>query len=162
MPRPEAIDVPVPGLMCFGCSASNQYGLQLNFFKRGHQVFTEFTPSEFLQGWFGAVHGGVLSTLIDELANFTVAGLLRRIGVTRDLQVHFRRPLYVNEPITMVGVLGEQKKSLVTVKCELSSARGDLCCEGEATVFLLERQQFERMIPGGQIPVALTPFFPLG
>jgi len=158
-PRREPIPLSFPGILCFGCSLENPQGLGLRFYKSGDSVVSEFVPAAHLQGWYGTMHGGILATLLDELGAWTVAGLLRRIGVTRDLEVHFRRPMYVEEPIKMVGEVVEEQGQLAKVRCQLQNAKGDVCVEGEVAVFMLTEEQFVRMVPEGKVPAGLKPYF---
>ena len=59
------IPLDMKAFKCFGCSSANPYGLQLNFTRRGRLVEAEMTPAAHLQGWFGMVHGGVLSAMLE-------------------------------------------------------------------------------------------------
>lgn len=154
------IPLELPEFKCFGCSPHNPQGLHLSFERSGRRVVSRYLPPPPHQGWFGMVHGGLLATLLDELGTWTAAGLCRRIGVTRDLRVHYKRPLYVGEPIVLEGEIADEKPSLITVKGVLLNERGDVGCEGEITVFPLEEAQLAKMLPGGKVPDGLRPFFP--
>jgi len=158
--KPVPLTLDLPNFKCFGCSAANEYGLNLQFFRKGVEVVCDYTPPKHLQGWYGTVHGGILCTLLDELGSWAVTGLRRRIGMTRDVVVHYRRPVYVEEPIHLAATLGEEQGPLVKVIGRIGNQRGDLCVEGEITVFMLEEPQFARMVPDGQVPPALKPYFP--
>lgn len=52
--------------MCFGCSPQNPIGLQLTFKLDGDKVYTTFKPRDEHQGYSGYMHGGLISTLMDE------------------------------------------------------------------------------------------------
>jgi uncharacterized protein (TIGR00369 family) len=155
----QPIPLEIPRLKCYGCSPENVYGLKLHFFRLGDEVIAEFNAAKHLQGWYGMIHGGILCTLIDELAVWTVAGLRQRLGVTRDIQVQYRRPMYIGEPMKLKGMVTEEKPTLFKVQGQLINERGDICAEGEVTVFPLDEQQFARMIPGGQVPEGLQDYF---
>ncbi|MFH1812255.1 MAG: hotdog fold domain-containing protein [Pseudomonadota bacterium] len=158
--QPGLIPLDLPDFKCFGCSPANPQGLRLKFERSGRRVVSEYLPPPQHQGWFGMVHGGLLAILLDELGAWTAAGLCRRIGVTRDLRVHYRRPLYVGERILLEGEIAEEKPTLITVKGVLLNERHDVGAEGEITVFPLEEAQFAKMLPGGKVPEDLKAFFP--
>ena len=53
---------------CFGCSPINAHGLQMKFYTDEESVFTWLSVPEHLCGWNNLVHGGVLSTILDEIS----------------------------------------------------------------------------------------------
>ena len=63
--------------LCFGCSKENPIGLQLQFVTEDGVAKGEFHPGKYHQGWPGAVHGGILFSLLDEAGGYAVisAGL---------------------------------------------------------------------------------------
>ena len=81
------------GYNCFGCSPNNPIGLHLEFWEDGEDVVTTWSPSINYDGWVETLHGGIISTLIDELANWVLSRRLQAAGVTTKLEVKFRRPV---------------------------------------------------------------------
>ena len=57
------------GYYCFGCAPTNPIGLHMEFFEEGDQIISFWRPQDHFQGWVGVLHGGIISTLIDETAN---------------------------------------------------------------------------------------------
>ena len=55
---------------CFGCSPVNPSGLQMNFFADDSSVYSEVTVPKHLCGWNNLIHGGVLSTILDEIMSW--------------------------------------------------------------------------------------------
>lgn len=88
---------------CFGCGRLNEYGLQLAFHgdERGG-VWADFTPAPRFEGYTGMVHGGVLSTVLDEVMAWS---LYRHEiwAVTAELSVRFRAPVRVGEATRATG-----------------------------------------------------------
>lgn len=84
--------------MCFACSPINPIGLKLVFADEGDACRTRFVPGPEHQGWTGRVHGGIVTTLLDEaMAQF----LYRRdeTVVTAELTVRFRLPAPVGREL---------------------------------------------------------------
>ena len=54
---------------CFACGSKNPDGLKLEFkySDDGSKAETTYIPPEKFQGWKGIVHGGIITTLLDEL-----------------------------------------------------------------------------------------------
>lgn len=88
---------------CFGCGRQNQHGLRLSFFphERGG-ARAEFTPAARFEGYDGMVHGGVISTVLDEVMAWS---LYRREtwAVTGELTVRYRSPIRVGEATLAIG-----------------------------------------------------------
>ena len=61
--------------LCFGCGEKNPCGLKLKFDWDGRTASSHFTPTELHQGWQGIIHGGILTSLLDEaMASGEVVG----------------------------------------------------------------------------------------
>ena len=58
------------GYMCFGCAPSNPMGLHMEFYEDGDDIVAYWEPEAHYQGWLNTLHGGILTTLMDELAGW--------------------------------------------------------------------------------------------
>lgn len=84
--------------MCFGCGPHNPGGLHLTFKQDGETLYTEFIGTEIHQGYHGVLHGGIVSTIMDEvMANHLY--ILGCTTMTADLEVRFSQPLPIGQPI---------------------------------------------------------------
>src|SRR5918995_610675 len=81
---------------CFGCGAHNPIGLQLRFEAVVDGVAALFTPEPEHQGFENAVHGGIISTILDEAKAWATAHS-GAWAVTGEMRVRFRHPLGVGE-----------------------------------------------------------------
>ncbi len=118
---------------CFVCGSNNPGGLHLRFkIDREHRrLHTTFVPPETFQGWDGIVHGGILSTLLDE----AVAKLAYELGydaVTAKLTVTFRKPARVREPLQVYGRLERITSRLIEGSSRIEDNHGNLLAEGKA------------------------------
>jgi uncharacterized protein (TIGR00369 family) len=97
---------------CFGCGELNTSGLQLQLHVVPGGCWTELVVPERFQGWEGVVHGGVLSTILDEVMSWS---LIERDswGVTARLAVDFKRPVLVGMRIRAEGRVVEDRRRLV-------------------------------------------------
>jgi acyl-coenzyme A thioesterase PaaI-like protein len=82
---------------CVVCSPENEAGLQLDFsLLDDGSVQASFGCTDTYEGFAGILHGGVISSLLDgAMTNCLFAHGL--IGITGDLQVRFRRPVFTNQ-----------------------------------------------------------------
>ena len=134
------------GYYCFGCAPANPVGLHMEFFEEGEQVISFWRPADYYQGWVGVLHGGIISTLIDEIAGWVVTRKLQAAGVTANLSVKFKKQLQANETqITIRAQLTQQKRQFADIAVTVENARGELCAEGVATYFVLNAEKSKEM-----------------
>ncbi len=97
---------------CFVCGKRNPTGLRLDFSFNGKIIRTEFIPQKEHQGYFNIVHGGIISTLLDEVM-VKLAIALGMPAVTAQMNIRLRKPLNVGQKITVEAeILKEGKKLL--------------------------------------------------
>ncbi|MHA1673532.1 MAG: PaaI family thioesterase [Promethearchaeota archaeon] len=104
-----AIDVPpeIPH-KCFACAPTNPIGLHVQFFAYPKQnsapssqdtVYTKYQICADHCGFPRISHGGILTTLLDELMAHAVYYTYGKYGITKDIYVQFRKPVMVETPI---------------------------------------------------------------
>jgi len=125
------------GYQCFGCDPSNENGLQMEFYEDGDYLISQWEPAVFYQGYGNVLHGGIQATLMDELASWVVYVKAQTGGVTADMKVKYKKPVYVNQgSLTIRGKLKEKGRRLAVIDVELLNADGQLCAEGELRYFV--------------------------
>ncbi len=104
---------------CFGCGERNPIGLKLRFRPTGEGVAATFVPAAPHQGYERVVHGGIISTVLDEAMAWAVAneGIW---AVTGEMRVRFRRPLHVGQPTTATAKVTERRGRVITVASTLT------------------------------------------
>jgi uncharacterized membrane protein YeaQ/YmgE (transglycosylase-associated protein family) len=80
-----------PEYNCFGCCPDNPIGLHLEFYEDGDYIVSKWHPEHNYQGWVNTMHGGILSTLIDEVCGWVVTRKLQTSGYTVQLNVKFKK-----------------------------------------------------------------------
>ena len=126
------------GYNCFGCSPDNPIGLHLEFYEDGDYIVSTWHPGHNYQGWVDTMHGGILSTLIDEVCGWVVTRKLQTSGYTVQLNVKFRKAAPTTEPeLTIRAKVSKQVRNLAYISAEITNSKGELCNEGEAIYFLM-------------------------
>lgn len=117
---------------CFVCGQDNQYGLRLVFKidEAARAISTEFTPRKIHQGYVDVVHGGIISTVLDE-AMTKLAFSLGLDAVTGRLTVRFKRPLMVGEKITVTGRLTKESGRAIEAEARAVKEDGTVVAEAE-------------------------------
>ena len=124
---------------CFACGGKNPDGLQLKFtYPLPGTCRAEFVPEQKYQGWKGILHGGIISTLLDEALAHAVGGAEGGGGasgaVTAELTVRFKKPVRIGSKIVLSGKVEKDNGKIVEASSEitdetglvLASARGKL------------------------------------
>ncbi|MCL4396555.1 MAG: PaaI family thioesterase [Chloroflexi bacterium] len=128
--------------MCFVCGRDNPIGLHMHFFVESDgTVRADYVPREEEQGYPGVVHGGLLTTMLDELIGRTaIASDLW--CMTAKLQVRFKKPVPVGAPLKLKGEITKTEGRLLEGRGEIRLADGTLAVEAIGTYI---------KIPDGQL-----------
>jgi len=130
------IDPSVGWDMCFACGEDNPIGLKLKVKWDGKTAKTEFIPNKYHQGWGGIVHGGILTTLLDEAMGY--AALYQGLFcVTAKMQARLRRPASIDEPLIITGSVTNDTRKLLETKATITLKDGTTVAEATATMFIL-------------------------
>ena len=100
---------------CFGCSPTNEIGLQLQFYEVDEFIETQWTLTKEYEGYPEVVHGGIISTLIDEVAAWVMYIKAGCAGVTSRMSIRYRNPTPSDKGIlTLKGKIKETKHFFLT------------------------------------------------
>ena len=118
---------------CFGCSPVNPSGLQMKFFADRDTVFSNVTIPDHLCGWSNIAHGGVLTTILDEIMSWTALHFLKRITMTKSMNIEFIKPVYIRNPLKAEGrVLEVTGKHDAVMEGILYNDKGVACAKSTA------------------------------
>ena len=114
---------------CFACGKDNPIGLKLDFTLQDGQYVAIKKLSADYQGYDGIVHGGILTTMMDE----AMAGYLNKAvcqkAVTARLDVRYRKPAPIGEELTIRCWEDSRKGAFVTMKATISLTDGTITTE---------------------------------
>ena len=140
--------VPLPRLDkdCFGCGSENHSGLRMTFETNGSQIRSKLTVSSQFRGWSKLVHGGVISTILDETMSWAAIILTKKFILTKKMTIQFQRPIFVESTLCGIGSIKEktgERKAIVTG--ELFDDQGRLCATSEGEFVLYTKEQFAKL-----------------
>lgn len=127
---------PTPRL-CYACGSANEHGLHMQFRQDGGRTVCDYTPCDFQQGYPGRMHGGVVSTLIDEAMGWAVYHD-SKWGATARLNVRFRRPVGLDQPLRIEAWIVRHRGRLIELRAEVRDAAGQVLAEGDGAFMRLE------------------------
>ena len=97
---------------CFGCGSLNEHGLQMVLHVEPGVAWSVLTLEPAFEGWAGIAHGGILSTVLDEVMAWSLLGD-GNWGLTARLAVTFRRPVPVARAIRADGCVTRTRRRVV-------------------------------------------------
>lgn len=121
-------------LHCFVCGLQNPAGLHMAFYDLPDgTVVSDLTVPEAYQGYPGVVHGGILASMLDEVAGrAAMQGDPNRLMMTARIEIRYRKPVPIGKPLHLVGRLGRRRGRFATVMGEIRLPDGSLAAEAEA------------------------------
>jgi len=109
---------------CFACGPENPAGLQVEIAKREKGIAEiRWEPAREYQGFRDILHGGIVSTLLDEAMAHAALSVATG-AATAQMTVHFRKPVRTDRPVLASAEVVEHRGRLLRV-------RGVLAQEGE-------------------------------
>jgi acyl-coenzyme A thioesterase PaaI-like protein len=113
---------------------ANPMGLGAYLWREGDVAVMEVTLGNAFEGAPGRSHGGVVASLIDETMGL-VMGMQGTLAFTAQLDITYRAPTPINEPITARAWLEGRSGRKLTIKATVSSEQGTVA---EATALFIE------------------------
>jgi len=118
------------GYNCFGCSPDNHAGLQMKFEMEGEDVVSVWQPRRTLESWHNTLHGGIQTTLMDEIASWWIFVNMKTSGVTYKMEVSLKKQVRTDQgPIKLIARKHEIRRNLVVIFVRLFDSEGTCCAE---------------------------------
>jgi uncharacterized protein (TIGR00369 family) len=116
---------------CFVCGDKNPVGLHVQFSLQEGKVKAEFVPQKIYQGYKDIIHGGIISTLLDEA--MVKAALMHGMpAVTAEITLRFRNPLFAGEKVRVEAYLEKINKKVLAAKAVMKKVDETVVAEGSA------------------------------
>jgi len=116
---------------CFVCGQKNEDGLRVRPRSADGRCTHEWVPPECYQGYAGILHGGIISTLLDEAmahAALSAAGT----SPTVEFAVEFLKPVLTGRPVAVEARVIERRRRIVRTEAELNQ-EGELRARARGT-----------------------------
>ncbi len=141
-PSKPPLPIPLSDNYCFVCGKENPHGFQIEvqYSEPELAAETELSIPREYQGWADVIHGGILSTLLDELMAHAIWHFAGP-GLTISMEVRFHAPLKPGEPIRVRGVMhtpnGSRRQTVGEI---IRIADGQRIASGKSRFLLLGNQ----------------------
>ncbi|MCK4573586.1 MAG: PaaI family thioesterase [candidate division Zixibacteria bacterium] len=93
---------------CFVCGDKHEHGLKAKFYFDGTKAITEIVASKEFEGYRGIYHGGIISSLLDEVMIKAILAQDKYV-VTAEMTVRFVAPVRVGERVRLTGEIIKNK-----------------------------------------------------
>ncbi|MCP4750819.1 MAG: PaaI family thioesterase [Proteobacteria bacterium] len=133
---------------CFGCSPRNSSGMHMKFYmnENGDSVLSWYSVPEHLCGWGDIVHGGIVSTMLDEAMGWACISLLRKLLFSKSIAVDFIKPVLIGREITVVGnVLEINSEREAVMQGFIYDENNEVCAKSSSVVSLFTLESVRKM-----------------
>ncbi len=122
---------------CFVCGDNNDIGLKLDFYEKDGKARAEFTPTKNFEGYKDILHGGILSTLLDEVM---IKSILAKeiLTVTSQIEVKFKKPAVIGEKLIIEGGITGERGRLILAEGKVFREDGTVVAEAKGKFFRTE------------------------
>lgn len=109
----------------------------MEFYEDGDDIVSFWKPTDRQQGWLNTLHGGIQSTLMDELAAWVIVRKLQTTGVTSKMEIKFVKSISTRDAqLTIRGRIKDKKRNAVFVDTEIYDSAGELCTRAAIIYFV--------------------------
>ena len=128
---------------CFVCGTRNPDGLRIRFeYPEAGLCRAVYTPPRKYQGWHGILHGGIISTLLDEAMAHAAGGADRSVrgggAVTAEMTVRFKKPVPIGRPAFLEGRVVSVKGRVIECASTLKDAAGRELASASGKLIILK------------------------
>lgn len=110
---------------CFVCGSNNPVGFRAKLYTDGEMAWTEVTPPVQFQGFNGVLHGGMVSSLLDETLWYALycKGF---VTLTVDLSVRLRKSAPPGRPLRVEAQMADRDRRFLVAQGRLIGLDGEL------------------------------------
>ena len=106
----------------------------MKFEAENDAVYSALIVPEHLCGWNGLIHGGVITTILDEIMSWSAIHLLKKLVMTKTMTVDFIQTLHVGDQLTARGkIINVSTKHEANIEGVLYNSNNELCAKSTGT-----------------------------
>lgn len=121
---------------CFGCGTNNPIGLHLDM-KDVDGIWTAyFTPHKEHESYGDRMHGGLTSTLLDEVMGDCAFRKFGRPAYTAQLDIRYRSAVRIGETVKIEGWITKVRGRLIVAEGRVVHEDGTIAAEASSKMML--------------------------
>ncbi len=110
----------------------------MKLFSDGQSVMSRITLPEHFTGWGRVVHGGILSTILDEIMGWSGIYLLKQFTLTQNMNIEFIKAAFVGDTLEAVGrIVSRDGKRQAQIEGVITNSSGEICAKSTANFTML-------------------------
>jgi acyl-coenzyme A thioesterase PaaI-like protein len=118
---------------CFACGTLNAHRLRLDLHLERGRSWTTVRLDQRFEGWDGIAHGGIVTTILDEVMAWALVAS-DAWGMTARMNVEFRAPVPIDRTVRAEGELVEARRRIFRTSARLvDEATGALLASADGT-----------------------------
>ncbi len=121
---------------CFACGKDNPIGLKLEFTSNNGNAISDIIFSKDFEGWEGIVHGGIVSTVLDEVM-VKAAGMEGFRCVTAEINVKYTKPCLSEKKHFLRGKVSDKRKNIIFTEGEIADEAGNVIAKASGKLFIV-------------------------
>jgi len=124
---------------CFVCGENNDCGLKAKFYFKDGKATTEYITHQRYAGYQDVFHGGITSTLLDEVM---IKALLAEdiFAMTVEMTVKFHKLVKIGEKLLFEGELEKRKGRLLVTKGTAKTATGETVASASGKYLVVDEK----------------------
>lgn len=103
---------------CFACGKDNPFGLHMTFTEEGVDYVCRWQPQPHHQGWSQILHGGLISTLLDEVMTWRLVSRGHNV-VTAEITVRLKHPTPLDQELTVRARVTSERRRFFETEGEI-------------------------------------------
>jgi acyl-coenzyme A thioesterase PaaI-like protein len=133
---------------CFGCSLKNKSGLQMKFYaaEKLNSVISWLKVPDHLCGWSNLVHGGIISTMLDEAMGWAALIILKKLVVSKSITVDFIKPVLIGKEISVKGMVNKiNNEREAILQGYIYNDESEICARSSSLASLFSLETLKKM-----------------
>ena len=133
---------------CFACGHDNNFGLKVRFSFESEtgEVSTNFTPTAAHIGFSGVIHGGVLSTVLDEAMTWAVSVCAKRFFFAAEINVRFASPIAPGNVLIVRARTTKNRKRVLEAASSLCDINGQVCASASGKYMPIPSHRYQELL----------------
>jgi len=130
--------------LCFACGENNDHGLKLKFKYANQEISTNYIAAEIHQGFPNHLHGGIISTILDEVMS-RVCLIYGKWGMTANMSIKYLKPITIGTKFKAVAKTIRQNRKLIEVSGKIFLPDNSLAIESSGIFLFIESEKLLKM-----------------
>lgn len=131
---------------CFACGTSNEAGLGMALYRVGDRVYADYSVPRRFRGLSKTTHGGIITTLLDEVVVSGVSHLAREMCVTTEMTVRFKKPVLLEQLVQIRAWVVSRDGSRLTGAGEIVDEQDRVLAECECSLLALDPERAKHFL----------------